>query len=366
MRKFLILTHSAASNALGRALSMALVAHVLGDVAVLAYDDGGLWAGASQFPQVVTTSSRRQMYHNVDSWLRLPGEPIIWISKGIDPTNSIAENLSRRVDKPCIILDFDDDDAGLSDYFRSQSVRNRVTLNKLRRMHPERIRTSQNQILRHANALTYSTHSLRKHLGNAATKPSVRIPHVRLNNPPAAKLRGESHTTIGMLGTIRRHKGGERVEELLRAHPEYRLVTFENSGLQPATDLSGRWREIPARTPIDEAYALVDVTVLLMDSTSPAADVQFPAKLVDAMRSETPIVATETAAISEIALDGATLIRNSTDVHVVSEAIHASIENRTGNRAREIFEQNLTPEVAACHLDSLLNTIAARPSRGRQ
>jgi glycosyltransferase involved in cell wall biosynthesis len=363
--RFVILSHDASSNALGRALSMGLVAQELGPTVVYALRSSGkrVWKGVAQFGvelKVLPVDWKRQLRSELDG-LKVgsdSAELVVWVSKGISPLPDMVKLIKNCYPSAKVILDLDDDDSGLAKSFRSQSLSNSVKLNWFRRRHPRRIAAAQRAVLKQANALTFATHCLRSRYPNFEAV-SVRIPHVRINEPAVARRDKSSRVIrIGAFGTLRPHKGAQMLLDLINRYTDIELWTFENCGLDVRTTKPQNWVEIGPTTPISEAYSQIDVAVIAITDDSPAAQVQLPAKLADAMRAGVPIVASETTAIKEIAAGCYEPLLPGSSASDAYQAILRANASGLGTEARQRFLSLLQPPSAAIELSQLLELLA--------
>jgi glycosyltransferase involved in cell wall biosynthesis len=358
----LVLGHDSSSNALGRALSMALVAERIGNVDVLAVGNDRVWPGASQFDfhvQQISGLLTSRLKHLVQSRSREADQLIVWVSKGIRPLPRLISVIQKAVPSAIVILDLDDDDAALAEGFRQRSNRNRLTLHGFRAMHPARIRAAQKRLAKMAAGTTLSTNFLGERLG--VEGPKLRVPHSRVpTNTKTSDATISPKIRVGAFGTLRPHKGGALFMDLIDEFEELELVTFIDCGLGTPRPGQSNWKEISPTTPLSAAYASVDVTLIPMDDAAPGSDVQLPAKLIDAMRSGVPIVATPTPAIVEIADGYFVPLQRAADLDEVLLAIRTAVSSDLGSRAREVFTAELTPEVLSLRLLRFITEITAR------
>ena len=370
---FLILGHSAASNAVGRALSMAMVADRVGRATVMAFGSGPTWAGAGQFPNKVIPLGfdwKKQLDQYFSERLANGSSPriqVVWVSKGLRPLAKCVRWINRAHPEAVIILDLDDDDVGLAQGYRGQSVRNRVTLHRGRPGHPGSIARAQGSIAGIADGLTFSSNAL-KNSFPAAWTPAVRIPHVRSDGddwrPSAPPDSG--NIRIGLFGTIRPHKGGDLLVGLIESEPRFSAVVFEGSGLQFPQDIASQVLEIPPTTPLTEAYELVDVALIAMDTASHGATLQLPAKLVDAMKAGIPIVATPTPPILEIAGPVIRQIKPGDSIGAIARLIENAALNADRWSVRRAFKATLTPDAAAYKLRELVQIALLNKHAGKK
>lgn len=291
-----VVSSSRSSNALGRALTLADVAGRVGPVEVWAFDDGPLWRGAAQWRHsVIPFTHWRQVAGRVAE-LAESGETVVWLSKSFPPLGRLARGL-RSSTAAVIVADFDDDDLALIREFRASSVFHRITLNAARRTGLVRVARSQREAIEAAHALTVSTFALGRRMSLPVGVPIERVVHAR---DPARRGRSRaSIRRVGFLGTIRPHKGIERLTALVESDPRLIGVTFAQAGWSVPPGLSDRWVELEPSLPLADAYSRIDVSVVPSDAESDAANVQLPAKAIDAIAAGIPLLATPTAALDE-------------------------------------------------------------------
>ncbi|MBT2585637.1 glycosyltransferase [Arthrobacter sp. ISL-95] len=357
---FVVIGHAIDSNALGRAISMAMVAEAIGPTRLLAFGDGPIWKGASQF-QIDTEGLTKKWKKELAALpKRSSSRTVFWLAKGISPVDRLATYISRAVPDALIILDLDDDDAGLAEAFTRQSLINKLKLNPVRRGSARRIRQAQARIARVAHGFTFSSNSLAT-VYPKSFQPSARIPHVREDIGDHSKELGSTpRVTFGSLGTLRPHKGSGLLLELMRQNKDLTLVTFANCGLGKPESTDENWIELPPNMPLHEAYSQVDVSLIPITDDGPGAQFQLPAKLVDSMRSSVPVLASPTPAIDEIASEAYTPLQTSLSPSAVAEQIRTLANGHSGRLARQRFEALLTPVAAAGQLSSLLSVIDSR------
>ncbi|MGG7102294.1 hypothetical protein [Rhodococcus sp. 24CO] len=359
----IVLSHDISSNALGRALSMALVAQELGEVQVCAFGSGRLWPGASQFDLDVNRIGRHWK-REIDAVMSASADTtLVWVCKGISPLARVVTYLKDRYPGNIVIADFDDDDAGLAHEFFKSTVLNRIRLLRNRSMLPWVIRRSQRKIIDLADGFTFASNSVAAAFPSNRG-PSARIPHVRLDSTGIAptnlvnsivKPGVSGSIKFGVYGTLRAHKGGSLVLEAIRSHPELHLFTFENCGLEDRLVTDVNWTEISPSTPLDKAYAEIDVAVIAITSLHQSAQMQFPAKLVDAMRAGVAIVATGTSAVREYAMSSFLELPSDASVDDLVNLVKAAYKSGLGREARLIYESELTPVSAGKNLQRLFD-----------
>lgn len=317
MRSFHLVSPTISGNALGRTLCLATVARELGSATVWAPLDGAIWSGAAQFDFSVRPLSRQALAQELERD-SARSNPIVWITKGTPP-------LQRLFRKPLgarhwrYIVDFDDNDAELAFEFASASFGNRLRINLLRGNTPIQIRRAQRFVASQAHARTVASLAVGR-VSAGGRLPTLLVPHAR--TPLNVRREPTDAIRIGFLGTLRSHKGLQHLLRLLDADDALRLVTFDQDGLPPRTDIV----RIPPHTRLADAYSEVDVLLIPSDRTS-ASEVQLPAKLIDALVSRTPILATETSAIREIAADQVTYVEDWSDTSRVLRLLRQALQN---------------------------------------
>lgn len=365
----LVLAHDISSNALGRALSMGLVAAELGTVQILAFGEGKPWAGAVQFGlDVVPLGGNWKM--NLDHQLAdcSEAQQVVWVCKGIRPLPRAVRYLVSKYPEAIVILDLDDDDAGLASAFSSRSFLNKIRLLKNYSMLSRSILRAQRQVSSLARGFTFSSDALQSAYP-PNYRPAVRIPHVRsagLSSVEASRVvvpvEGAS-IRVGAYGTLRAHKGGELILEVIRGNRDLHLFTFAHCGLPPRDSSDVNWTEIAPSTPLAEAYALIDVAVVPITSRHRSAQLQFPAKLVDAMNAGVAVVASGTPPVQEYAKACFEELPDGARADEVADLIRCASQSDGGYRLRALYESELTPTVVAGVLNELIaSLIRASPS----
>lgn len=335
---------------------MAMVAREIGDTKVVSFGRGKIWAGASQFDIPVLRLSRAWK-KNLDVQLAAHEghRSVVWLSKGLEPLSRVAAFVRSRYPQSVIILDLDDDDAGLAEAFRKSSRTNYLKLSWFRRGNPWRIRRSQNAIASVADGFTFSTKALAA-VYPGSYSPSVRVPHVRALFPDGTRQdRLVNHNLrFGCFGTLRPHKGSQLLLDVMRSDRSITLVTFRNCGLGSPSGDDVNWIEIDPATPLQKAYEGIDVAVIPITDLGPGAQFQLPAKIVDAMRSNVPIVATLTPAIDEIAGGIITPLYPDQSLDDVKAVIRRAADSTQSRSVELRFRELLTPQAAARELETLL------------
>lgn len=343
---------------------MALVAQELGHTEIWAMEGGTLWQGASQFQtKIKVLRGRAKPIRSAMNSIDLQGPLVIWVCKGLSPLPKIARTIKKAAPGALVILDLDDDDAGLAEDFRRSSRTNALKLNFLRRGHPRRIRMSQGELAGIVDGLTFATETLRTRFADFDITYE-RVPHVRVSTPVRGKSEASVPIRVGAFGTIRPHKGSALLRSLVSTFSDIQLSTFRSSGMGSPSTSQTNWVEIDPSTPLEDAYANVDVAVIPITNMTKASSVQLPAKLVDAMRAGVPIVASKTQAIDEIAAGCYSPIAEGASAQDVRTAITMALESNGGAAARARYEGLLTPAMAAIRLRVLLARIWSQNSHG--
>lgn len=351
-----IINQNISSNALGRSLSMAMVAREIGDTKVLSFGHGKIWAGSSQFDIPVLRLSQKWKTDLDAELSRHEGcRTVIWLSKGLEPLSRVAAHVRQRHPQAVILLDLDDDDAGLAEAFRKTSWINYLKLSWIRRGNPWRIRRSQNFIASIADGFTFSTNALASVYPDSY-EPRARVPHVRslITGSREREQRKGRELRFGCFGTLRPHKGSQMLLDIMRSDRSLTLVTFKNCGLGSPLPSDVNWVEIDGATPLQKAYDAIDVAVIPITDVGPGAQYQLPAKIVDAMRSNVPIVATVTPAIEEIAGGVITPLNVGQSLDDIKAAIRGAARGGRSHAVELRFRELLTPQAAAREVSALL------------
>jgi len=137
----------------------------------------------------------------------------------------------------------------------------------------------------------------------------------------------------------------------------FRGAIPEKSGLAAMTQVV----EHDADSPMEIVYSQIDLVILPQDD-SVGAKAQLPAKLLDAMRFEKPVVASKSTAILEVAGDTVTYVTSweaEAEVHrkIAEAAMHGS---ELATRARQRFEDQLALEVQIDPLRNFVRAVSAR------
>jgi len=359
------IAESAAANSLGRAISMSLVAAELGTVETWALDDGPIWTGARHFDLEIRRFSARRTDLLVDAVrARSASEPVVvWISKGLAPLDGIARAV-RAMPGVTVIADFDDDDVSLMQEQMQKSLKTALHLNVTHRKSPARVRRAQRRTSLAADAYTFSSVAVGEvYLGRwLADRPSAIVPHARPTSwlVPESRERRPGPLRLAYLGTVRPHKGADRILELVDAMPDIEFSSFTGS-FQPSTT-GAVWNSIGPGASLPDVYADLDFTLVPQDPASSAARNQLPSKIVEAAAFGVAVVATPTPVIEEYCAGSYIAIEDWTDTKSVAARIRAADAAALGSAMREVFVERFMTETSSTALSDLLERVGV-PNR---
>jgi glycosyltransferase involved in cell wall biosynthesis len=377
-RRAVVISPSGKTNALGRAMCLAeLASEVFDSVHLYAPKDGQLWSGAKRAtlpvrrfdsPSGLLAELKREggEHLGLDGASQLKrdhGSLLVWAVKPLSSSWSAAQAIRRALPMSLTVLDLDDADEALSSQFRATSFANHLRLHPWNQLNPRRIRNTLASALGEVDAVTYASEALRSALGIDFDGPTLRVPHPRrqatsrLISPRTPS--GQIH--LGFLGTVRRHKGLGDIEALVLEDSRYVLHVFRGALSGPARErLRARLVEHEVDAPMADLYSEIDVVVLPQDRSA-GAQVQLPAKLLDAMRFGKPIVASPTAAIVEVAADTVLYVGDWSSLDEVRSKVSQAHtgEPTLGEAALRRFEQQLALEAQVVGLHKLLRAIEA-------
>jgi glycosyltransferase involved in cell wall biosynthesis len=385
-KRAVVISPSGKTNALGRAMCLAdLASEVFDLVHLYAPEDGQLWSGAKRATQPVrrfgspselvaelrsdVTESRREGQAHIELGGGAQFECddralFVWAVKPLSSSWRAAQAIRRALPMSLTVLDVDDADEALSSQFMTASLTNRLRLHPWSPLNPRRIRNTLTSALSEVDALTYASEALRSALEIDFDGPILCVPHPRRQATSSSTSRRapSEHIHLGFLGTVRRHKGLGDIEALLLEDSRYVLHVFR--GALPSTArerLSTRLIEHEVDVPMADLYGEIDVIVLPQDRSSPGAEVQLPAKLLDAMRFGKPIVASPTAAIVEAAADTVLYVADWGSLEEVRAKVSRAHAGGTalGQAALRRFEQQLAFETQVEGLRKFVRTIEA-------
>jgi glycosyltransferase involved in cell wall biosynthesis len=348
-------------NALGRALALAdLLGQTVERAVVFTPDSGSVWGPAKRW----------QVEH------RRGGEPEItfsdmnssdvrwiWLVKPLRNGYSAAKRIRELFPDASFILDVDDDDEALSREFLAASRLNFIRLSashERRQLLPRSIAKVRERVKAEADGFTAGTYTVAR-CCEIPQKQVLRIVHPR-NVVPEARSRSRDPAGlihVGFYGTVRPHKGIRSIVQLLRAHRNLRLHLFVGYDATGLEEVQKQILEHPIDEPWSKQFESVDA-ILLPQGSTPAADAQLPAKLVDAMRFGVPILASRTEAIFEIAGESLSYIHDWRDTNSILSQLTDALEGRgaDGSEARRIFEAKYSAEAMLPELRIWLERIA--------
>jgi glycosyltransferase involved in cell wall biosynthesis len=274
--------------------------------------------------------------------------------------------LARAHPGSSLLLDIDDDDEQLSRAFISDSLWNRIRINRLRQLHPARIRATRRKALRRADGVTVASHAVSEQIGLSGVDELL-IPHprsiTRTSRHRLPYAGGKKH--VGFFGTIRSHKGIGNIEQLLKADPSVVLHIFAGTGSGSLAVFNDQVVEHPGDEPWGTLFDSVDLVMLPQDR-SKGGDVQLPAKLIDAMRYGVPVMASPTRGIQEVAGDSALYVEDWSDAIEVATVLESCLKQGDflGSTARSRFENRLSLESRARAFRDFLGTVSHGSRQG--
>lgn len=343
----IVVAPSGRLNLMGRALSLAdLLDRAVERVSVFTPDTGPLWPPASRWQaEIRRGGTPAESYSDLD-----PGEVRwVWLVKPLRDGYRAALQAMDTFTGARFVLDVDDDDEGLSREFLAESPLNWLRLLRSparRQLLPRAVAHTRHRALAEADAFTAASHAVAGRCGLPEAK-TLRLVHSRSIAPqrrdrwpdPAGK------THLGFFGTVRQHKGVRSIVALVRSDPDLRLHLFagyESAGLEA---IQAQIIEHPIEERQHRLFESVDA-VLLPQKRSPAGEVQLPAKLLDAMRFGVPILATPTAAITEVGGETLTYVEDWDNLDRVRRKVSESQSRgpSSGAEARRRFEDELSIE----------------------
>lgn len=352
---FVVLSSALQSNALGRALTIAEVASRLGPTEVWAFGRGDVWSGASQWTLPVTPFQKASQVLAAVRSRAERGNVVVWSSKSFPPLGTILESASR-MKNVVTIADFDDDDLGLIGEHRAVSLRNRLVLNSFRQNGAARVRRSQAVAKEVSDVVTVASWAVGRRLG---IENSRRIVHAREPHPPRPH-RPAGSTRVGFLGTIRPHKGIQHLVDMVEASSGLRGVSFRQSGWEVPDNVRAQWIELDPTTSLVEAYRQVDVVLAPSDGRSKAAQVQLPAKVIDAAAASVPLLATPTDAVAEVMRDAYVPVEDWSPARVLPLLENERLMTAVSARALDLMRSTLSIDANARALESVLAQTLSR------
>jgi len=365
--KIFVVAESAVTNSLGRAISLAVVGSERAATELWAVDDGPVWTGARHFDLDIRRFDGRDpsgLIARIEAAAAV--EPVVvWISKGISPLDRVAAAVAGRANTT-VIADFDDDDVSLMREQVAKSWKTAVHLNVLHRKSPTQVRRSQLRTARSADGYTFSSRTLESTYvaRDLPRRVAEIVPHARPSDwlVPPRTVRPAGPLRLAYLGTVRPHKGADKVLSLVEAMPEIHFSSFAGS-FRPS-GAGATWHAIGAEQSLTEVYADVDFTLVPQDPSSNAARNQLPSKIVEAAIFGVAVVATPTPVIEEYCAGAYVPIEDWSDPHEVARRIRAADPLALGAAIRQVFLDRFSTGVSGAALGRLLDRVPAHaPSR---
>lgn len=364
------LAESAVTNSLGRAISMSLVAAELGTVEMWALDDGPTWTGARHFDLPLhrfSASRLSELTEAVRDRARTE-QVLVWISKGLAPLHKVAKAV-QGTPGVTVIADFDDDDVSLMQEQMRRSVKTAVHLNVTHRKSPTQVRRAQRATAAFADAYTFSSSTVRDAYRDQGIpgRDSAVVPHARPNTwlVDERTERRPGPLRLAYLGTVRPHKGADRILDLIETMPDVEFSSFAGS-FQPKSG-GARWHFIDARAMLKDVYADVDFTLVPQNPQSSAALNQLPSKIVEAAVFGVAVVATPTPVIEEYCAGAYIPIDDWGDADAVAAQIRAADPIALGAAMRSVFIERFATSASTAVLNELLepSPVTRRARRNR-
>lgn len=358
--RIFVVAESALTNSLGRAISLALVGAERAETELWAVDDGPVWTGARHFDIDIRRFDGRHLEPLIGRMIEAAetGAVVVWLSKGISPLDRIAAALA---DRPAItvIADFDDDDVSLMREQVRKSWKTALHLNVLHRKSPTQVSRAQRRTAQAAQGYSFSSRALADTYAGRGlpSLPSGVVPHARPDRwlVDARTHRPPGPLRLAYLGTVRPHKGADRILALVEAMPDIEFSSFAGS-FRP-TGGGAVWHAIGAEAPLSEVYSGIDFTLVPQDASSSAARNQLPSKIVEAAVFGVALVATPTPVIEEYCAGAYVPITDWSDVDAVARRIRAADPVALGAAMRQVFVERFAPSVSASALDGVLAAV---------
>lgn len=336
---------------------MSLVATELGTVEMWALDDGPTWTGARHFDLPLHRFSASRLSELTDAIRdRARTEQVlVWISKGLAPLHKVARAV-QGTPGVTVIADFDDDDVSLMQEQMRRSLKTAVHLNVTHRKSPTQVRRAQSATAAFADAYTFSSSTVRDAYRDQGIpdRDSAVVPHARptawLVDEPTERRPGPLR--LAYLGTVRPHKGADRILELIETMPDVEFASFAGS-FEPQSG-GARWHFIDAEATLRDVYADVDFTLVPQNPRSSAALNQLPSKIVEAAVFGVAVVATPTPVIEEYCAGAYIPIDDWGDSDAVAAQIRAADPIALGAAMRSVFIERFATSASTAVLNELL------------
>jgi glycosyltransferase involved in cell wall biosynthesis len=372
-----LLCADVAANALGRTLVLAELLQPVAQVRIVGASFGaGIWEPARlcSIPIDCVPGARWPRFASSFATLRnLVDGDVVIACKPLLSSYGVALSARRKRGIP-IVLDIDDDDLS----FRNSGGVRRLTS----QTHPNgsistRFFTRRTSL---ADAIVVATQGLQRRFGGTL------IPHVRNTDVVRARpeLAAAARERLGIgnervvmfMGSPRPHKGIEDAAEAVRLlddpHTVLMVVGMDDN---PYTrSLRQNYPEVRYEPlfPLNDLPLLLqaaDVVVVPQRDVPQARD-QLPAKLLDGMAAEKPVITTSVSDMPSIVADGRGWLVPPSDPHAIAGALREVFADpqraaAAGRRAREWVVANASYESARGTLMDVISAAIARraPSR---
>jgi hypothetical protein len=363
-----VVSPGGALHTMGRVLAVAtMLASVVERVSVFTPDTDRLWPPSSRWDvELRRGGDPVRAYTDIDPEVRW-----IWPAKPLRNNFRAAERLLEAHPDAHLVVDVDDDDAGLTREFLAGRRLGRLRLFRTKRhrqLLPGAIAEYRSRALEEAAAFSTSSHTLARHYGLPSAR-TFRMIHPRpiAPEPRARKTDPNGVVDLGFFGTVRPHKGIRSIAALIGSDPDFRLHLFAGYDPTGLESIKEQIVEHPRDGSRAQESGSVDA-ILLPQQRSPAAEVQVPTKLIDAMRFGVPAFVTPTEAIREVGGDTVHYLDNWDDPIASGRAVRRLLaeDGSSGERARKLFESELSIEAMAPGLSEFLGALDGQreePSR---
>lgn len=355
-----VVSPGGALTSMGRVLALAeLLESVVERVSVYTQDSRPLWPPSSRWDVEIRRGGNPALVY---SHLN-PPVSWVWPVKPLRSCHRAAASLLDANLEAHLILDVDDDDEALTrEFLASNRPLGGLRLFRTRQhrqLLPRAISHARSWFLSEAAAFSTSSYTLARRCGLPESKtfrvihPRSRVAEPRSRNPDPKGL-----VHLGFFGNVRPHKGIREIAALLEANPDFRLHLFSGYDRTGLGSIREQIVEHPADGSRVEEAASVDAVLLPQERTS-AGMVQVPTKLIDAMRFGVPAFVTPTEAIREVGGDTLHYLDNWDDPVASGRTLRRLLveDESRGDRARELFESELSTEAMAPELRKFLKAL---------
>jgi glycosyltransferase involved in cell wall biosynthesis len=371
--KVVLLCPDASTNGLSRTLVLAETLAPVADVRIVGTSStGAVWPPARNCAvpiDVMHGGSWFSLAASLRSLLRrLADADVVIARKPLLASLGVAQLLRKRRGNR-IVVDIDDDEVAFRQVHGLARIRSAV--------HPNGYTAARvmQRRLHQVDGTLVATHALQRVFGGMVV-PHVRntdvlMPRPHLAETAKARLGVTGQRVVMFMGTPRPHKGIEDAARAVAAlaDPSVVLCVVGADSHSYTAELRRRHPEIRYAGP----YAFEDTALLLEAADvvvvpqrdTPEARMQLPAKLLDGMALEKPVVSTALSDIPAILADGRGWVVPPGDATALADVIRAVLADpqearRAGERAREWVVANasyhsLRPQLAA-YLHSMATT----------